>query len=194
MSQFLNRAFGTRPAQRIYTGPDATEEFDRLKKKERRASEYPYEWISPPPESIRVHQKASIAPPAATTETLVLSYEVQGNYKFYLTGLFQQLIGGTANVPGDGQIAWNWTINTTVGAITATQGYYLQGFTETLSAGSGNFPLGNFQGGFNSPYVLAKPEELGPHDILRNTVIVNSTVSAGGGRFVSLIDGWLVKL
>jgi len=153
---------------------------------------YPYSWLQPPPEAERVHVPGSIALPAANTQTLVVSYQVPGNRYFWLVALIQMYVGGnqgSAVLPGDGNIAWSLDVNFAVG-VTTPPGYTLQGFGETLSAGKGNFPYGNFQVGLNSPYQLQKPELLEPNDILYSKVTVSATPS--GGRLVTILDGWLV--
>jgi len=159
----------------------------------KRKALYPYAWTVPPPDADRVHQRGSIAVPAASTVTLILSYQVPANRFFWLTGLIQLYLGGTSSVtvPGDGNIAWDLDVNIPVG-VTSLQGYQVQGFSETLAAGNGDFPYGNFSSGLNSPYPLAKPELLGPEDTLRSKASVTSTVNSNGGRLVTVFDGWLV--
>lgn len=179
---------------RILNGREALTAAAKQKRRERRYSDVPYEWLYPPPESDRVHVKGSIALPAASTETLVISYQVPANRRFYLSHLVQLYLGGSSTTPGDGLLAWNLSVNIPVGVTTSLQGYYVNGFSEALSAGNGDFPLGNFQSGINSPYQLVKPEELGPEDTLRLTVNVNSVSTPTGGRIIGLFEGWLVEL
>jgi hypothetical protein len=179
---------------RVLNGPEAARVEDRKRELLKRKDLHPYTWLNPPPESIRVHAKGAIAIPAANTPTQVLSFQVPNNMFFWFTHVLQLYIGGnqgTGVLPGDGTIAWDWDVNLEVGG-TNPSAYQIQGFSEILgTVGKGNFPLGNFQVGLNSPYPLVKPELLGPEDILRNKVTVNATPA--GGFFVAMADGWLVK-
>lgn len=158
---------------------------ERLARPLERKAAFPFEWSYPPPNAIRVHQSASIATPAANTQTQVLAYEVPLNFTFYFTALIRLWIGGTGTViPGDGAILWVLDVNVPVG-VTSPQGYPVQGFSDS-------FPYGNFSAGFYNPYPLVMPEVLKTGDTLRSKVTVNNTPS--GGRMVTILDGWLVKL
>lgn len=181
--------------QRVFTSTEQIRAANRLREIQKRKESYPYAWAVPPPDADRVHAKGSIGVPAASTVTQVLAYTVPANRWFWLTSIIQLYLGGTSTVttPGDGQIAWDLDVNIPVG-ITSPQGYQVQGFSEILTAGLGDFPYGNFQQGLNTPYQLSKPELIDPEYTLRSKVTVNSTVNANGGRFVSIFQGWLVPV
>lgn len=179
--------------RRVLNGPDLIRAESKVRELLKRKEAYPYAWQVPPPDADRVHAKGSIAVPAAATVTQILAYTVPANRWFWLTGLIQLYLGGASTVttPGDGQIAWDLDVEIPVGVVNVN-GYQVQGFSEQLSAGNGDFPYGNFQSGLNSPYMLSKPELIGPEKTLRSKVTVNSTVNGNGGRFVSIFEGWLI--
>lgn len=177
---------------RVLTAGEQRAAADKRRALYRRKDLYPYSWTVPPPEAERVHAKGSIALPSQNTATEVLKYQVPANRFFWFTAVIQLYNGGNATslVVGDGSIAWDLSVNIPAGVTNSLQGYQINGFSEALSAGLGNFPYGNFQGGLNSPYPLVKPELLGPQDTLRSVVTVGATPS--GGRIIAVFDGWLI--
>lgn len=179
---------------RVLSGPDLIRAETRVRELMKRRELSPYPWQVPPPDADRVHAKGGIGVPAANTVTQILAYTVPANRWFWLTGLIQLYLGGTSTVttPGDGQIAWDLDVDIPTG-IASPQGYQVNGFSEILgTVGLSNFPYGNFQQGLNTPYLLSKPELIGPEKTLRSKVTVNSTVHSNGGNFVTIFDGWLV--
>ena len=179
---------------RVLTAVEQNRAAEKRRAIYRRKDLYPYSWSVPPPEAERVHERGSIATPSANTVTQILSFQVPCNRFFWFTHILQLYLGGTSTVTtaGDGQIAWDLDVNIPVGVTNSLQGYQLRGFSETLVAGNGDFPYGNFQSGLNSPWQLVKPELIGPENTLRSKVSVNTTVAGNGGRFVTIFDGWLI--
>jgi hypothetical protein len=172
----------------MVSGVEAIKAADKLRRQQTNRDLWPYDWVFPPPDSQRVHAEASIAISALTpgTEAQVLSYQVQGNYRFMLNGLVQLYVGQSAFVPGDGNISWALDVNIPVG-ITSPQGYPVQGFTPS------GIPKGAYFSGVYAPYPLApKPEVIGPNDTLRSKVTITAQITTG--RIIAIFDGWLLPL
>ena len=177
--------------RRIVSGVEALAALEELERRvQDRRDQWPYPWVFPPPDSERVHQEGTLdvstLTPAIAAQ--VLSYEVQGNYRFRLNGLVLLYVGSGVFTPGDGNIVFGLDINVPIG-VTSLQGYPVQGFDNS------GIPKGAYQSGVYAPYPLApKPEVIGPEDTLRAKVTVSAGIQGAGGRVLAIFDGWLEPL
>lgn len=177
--------------QRVVSGPEALEAVRGLERQRQdRRDQWPYEWVFPPPDSERVHQEGTVDVTTLTAATagLVLSYEVQGNYRFYLNGLVLLYIGNGIFTPGDGNVVFGLDINVPIG-VTSLQGYPVQGFDNS------GIPKGAYANGIYAPYPLGpRPEIIGPENTLRAKVTASAAIVASIGRVLAIFDGWLAPL
>jgi hypothetical protein len=168
---------------RILTAPIATKVAKYLERLQKQRDEWPYWWKFPAPDATRVHKEGVIVAPAAATQTIINQYQVPSGYKFALQFLTQIYIG-SGFTPGSGDITWVLDINNTLAG--AIQGFPVQGFQSTL------VPYGGYQNGVFAPWMLAKPEIIGPLDVLRSKVTTTAAITPGAPNFfISIFDGLL---
>jgi hypothetical protein len=169
------------PVDSPLTGPSANFSVRAL---EQRRKDWPYDWIYPPENSIRVRASNSIAAPAAATQTVVLAYTVPAGYYFVMAGLVQTLVitVGSAFVQGSGSVTWTIDVNTQIG-ITGPIGYPVQGFTnEVVTLGSTVIP-----------WPLVRPDEFNENDVIRSKITTTAAITAGAGNyFTSMFLGWIL--
>lgn len=175
-------------AARMMSGVESIKAAEKLRKLEDHRALWPYDWIFPPPEAQRVHQEAAV--PVSTlvagTQAQILQYQVQGNYRFMLSGLVQLYIGQSAFTPGDGNVVWALDVNIPVG-VTSPQGYPVQGYSPS------GIPKGAYVSGIFAPYPLSpQPEILNPLDTLRSKVTISGQITTGS--IIAIFDGWLLPL
>ena len=170
---------------RVVTGAEAIQAAEALAKLQRNRDLWPYPWSFPPPDGERVHVEGIIAAPAAATQTVVASYQVDNGFNFILDSIIT-IYTGSGFILGAASIAWVLDINQPLGS-NVVQGYPVQGFQ------SSNIPKGGLQGGVFAPYKLAKPEILAPTDTLRSKVTTTVDIPAGAPNyFISIFDGWKI--
>ena len=182
--------FLSSPARRMISGTEAVKAADKLRKLQSNRDLWPYEWVYPPPDSERVHAEGTVDVSTLTAGVagLVLSYQVQNNYRFMLNGLVLLYIGSGTFTPGDGNVVFGLDINVPIG-VTSLQGYPVQGFDNS------GIPKGAYQSGVYAPYPLApRPEFIGPSDTVRAKVTVSAGIQGAGGRVLAIFDGWLLPL
>lgn len=176
--------------KRVVSGVEQIRAAAKLAKLQRNRDLWPYEWVFPPADRERVHQEgtADVSTMTAGSANLVLSYQVQNNYRFMLNGVVLLYIGNGVFVPGDGNMVFGLDVNAPIG-VTSLQGYPVQGFD-----GSG-IPKGAYASGVYAPYPLAPcPEIIGPSDTLRAKVTPSAGIVASTGRVIAIFDGWLLPL
>jgi len=148
----------------------------------RMPKDWPYDWIYPPENSIRVRQSASIAAPANATQTVVLSYTVPTGYRFCMTHIVQ-VFTGSGFVAGSGSITWVLDVNVQIG-LTTPLGNVVQGFASEV------VPLGSFSYG---PWPLLRPELFDENDVVRHKVTTTAAITPGAPNyFTSMFLGWLL--
>lgn len=183
--------FKPAPVRRVLNGVESIDEAHEIQRRNKRFEQWPYEWKFEPPDSERVHVEGNIdvQTVVAGTQTIVLEYQVQNNYRFWFVALVQIYVGQSGFTPGDGNIVWFLDINTPLVAgatIQSLQGYPVQGFDRS------GLPKGGFATGFFAPWRLRKPEELAPLDTLRSKVTITPQISQG--QLISIFEGWLVPV
>jgi hypothetical protein len=148
---------------------------------------WPYTWIYPPEEAIRVFQDNSIVAPANGAQTQVLSYTVPNGFQFVMSHVLQVFSQSAPNfVPGSGQVTWVLDVNQPIGT-TVVQGYSVNGYSSKV------IPLGSLTSG--SPWPLVRPEQFRPQDTIRSKVTTVSPIPVGGlNFFTSAFIGWLMPL
>ena len=161
----------------ILDGPSSVIALDELRELRSRKSEWPYNYLFPPPGAIRVTAGAdasgTLAVPAPATPTLGLAYTVDEGFYFALEALVVLYIGGAAN-PGD--FTWTLTVDNSPG-VGGFQAQNVQGFTNV------DVPLGTLQ----IPWPLECPELYNANDTIR---VILTNVNLQGGFFKSMLLGW----
>lgn len=170
-------------AARSLLGVEAIQAADKLRKRQKRVSDWPYVHIFPPPDSIPLHQISSAAVPAMAATAVVLSYQVPEGLRAYLIGILGDYSGGTAFTPGD--LLWTVTQNRPTG-IADVQGAPVQGLISLP------VPLGQWQYGVWWP--LPRAYVFQPETVIRSTVLnVTGNIPAGAPNYlVSGFFGYLV--
>lgn len=176
------------PLRRVLSGIDAIRQAHEKQRRFKRLEEWPYIWVHPPPDSVRVHVEGSIDVQTMVpgNQAEILEYQVQNNYDFFFNELVQLYVGQSNFTPGDGNIVWNLDVNIPLGVV-APQGYPIQGYDNS------GIPKGGFATGVFAPYRLGpNPEPLGPSDILRSKATISANITIG--RLVTIFDGWLYPI
>jgi hypothetical protein len=99
-------------ALRVFTGVDAVQAADVVRRDASNREKWPYMHVYPPVNAEPVHVIASVATPALAATVIVLAYQVPSGFRFYLRSIIQTYEGG-AWVPG--QALWTIDRNTPVG-------------------------------------------------------------------------------
>lgn len=144
---------------------------------QRQREKWPYLHVFPPPNSIPVHEIASIPVPVAGTPTLVVAVSVPPLHRFYLQAILQVFTGG-AFLPGDAQ--WTVNVNTTIGS-PSVQGMPVQGLIAV------DVPLGSITAG--NQWEFRRAYEFESLDLVQSVV---TNVNLAGGFFTSGFFGYFV--
>jgi hypothetical protein len=165
-------------------GPASVIAANLIRERREQQTQWPYPWIYPPPEAIRVTAGAdtsgSLLVPAAATPTQGLLYTVDEGFQFCLDRLVVEYIAaGQVGAWNPGDATWSITANQPVG-VTSFQGYVVQGFSAV------DVPLGSLQ----IPWPLEMPELFDAGDQVR-VVFTNTNLAQGAGNtFKSILLGW----
>lgn len=162
-------------------GNDQIKSADQLRQERNNRTDWPYEHLFPPSNSIPVNEitRTPVAVPAMAATALVLAYRVPSGMRFIMSGVVQNVYGA-AFTPGDG----TWTIdkNTPIG-IPDSQKMPMQGLVNIP------VPLGSFETGI--PWKFARPYEFAPLDLVQSKF---TNVSSGASLLVSAFLGYLLPV
>jgi hypothetical protein len=166
---------------RILSGPETVIAADKLRLLETNKALWPYDWVFPSKNAIRVTGsdsgiKAIVAPPNGVATTVV-QYTVPTGFRFIMTGILRWF-QGTGFVMGSGNALWSMDIN--LGS------YIAQGLSKTpITMGS---PQQEFQFGFP----CSAPEVFKSLEVLRDQVITTADIVPGAPNyFIGGFFGWL---
>lgn len=169
---------------RILSGPDTVKAADQLRKKETNKALWPYDWIFPSKDAIRVTGSdrgiQSIPSPLPGVPTPVVTYTVPTGFRFIFCGILRWT-NATGFIQGSGNVLWTLDIN--LGS------YIAQGLALTpISMGSpdsGEWQLG---------YPKSAPQVFKSLEVLRDQVTTDpggSVASGAPNYFVGGFFGWL---
>ena len=167
-------------ALRVLSGSDAMRAAEDLRRQKAKESDWPYEHLFPPRNSIPVNggttgvQAANV--PAAGGTAVIATFQVPSGFKFIMTGIWQCFNG--VFVPGDS--LWTLTVNPAGGA----QANPVQGLIQVP------VPLGSWV--YGVPWLFERPYEFAPLDLLSDSA-KNVNLSAGPpNQYVSGFFGYLL--
>ena len=161
-------------------GPSSIAAADEVRKLREQKSEWPYNYLFPPPGAIRVTAGAdssgTLVVPVAGTPTEGLVYTVDEGFLFALEALVV-IYANAETLPGD--FTWSLTLNAP-GGVTDFQALTVQGFAGV------DVPLGTLQ----IPWPLECPEVFNPNDRIA-VLFNNANLTSGAGNFFKAIFlGW----
>jgi len=138
--------------------------------------------LSPSQNAIDIYVSNSLAAPAPTVLTVLLSYQVPSGHQFALTGVMWNFdrVGGF--IPGSGDIIWTLDVNNplTPSAL-AIAGRYVQGFGAELA------PIGSYE----IPWRFSRPRIFAPSDLIQLKVLTTIAIVQNSGNFNSRFIGYL---
>lgn len=138
--------------------------------------------LSPPKSGIDIYVSGSVAAPAPTVLTLLLSYQVPSGHQFALTGVMWVFDPQGGWVPGSGDIMWTLDVNNPLSPSSlAIAGRYLQGF------GSEMMPIGSY----DKPFWFSLPRIFAPSDLIQLKVLTTIAIAQNSGNFNSRFIGYL---
>src|SRR5271157_1295602 len=138
--------------------------------------------LSPSKNAIDIYVSGSLAAPAPTVLTLLLSYQVPSGHQFALTGVMWTFDPIAGFVPGSGDIIWTLDVNNplTPSAL-AIAGRFVQGFGSELS------PIGSYE----KPWWFSRPRIFAPSDLIQLKVLTTVAIAQNSGNFNSRFIGYL---
>ena len=139
--------------------------------------------LSPSQNAIDIYVSNSLAAPAPTVLTVLLSYQVPSGHQFALTGVMWNFEGPPGGfVPGSGDIIWTLDVNNplTPSAL-AIAGRYIQGFGSELA------PIGSYE----KPWWFSRPRIFAPSDLIQLKVLTTIAINQNSGNFNSRFIGYL---
>ena len=167
---------------RIYTGREALEAAEALRREVENRDRWPYPHVYPPPNSTPVNKITSPAVnvPAAgpANQVTVLEYTVPSGKRFIMQGIIQQEIGATF-LPGDG--TWLVDQNTPL-VLTSVQSSPVPYLSDLI------VPLGSFS---FEPFPFKRAYEFEPLTVLRSK-FTNVNLGEDSGKLVSGFFGYLI--
>jgi len=164
-------------AQRFLSGADSVKATARLTEQFTNRALWPYPWIFPPKDALKVMPFGVIPAPAPATTTAILVYQVPTGFNFACLGLLQDF-QGTGFIPGSGNALWDLLLNPGV------QNLAVEGCAQVP------FNYGKVTAGvwypFPSPVVFAS------NDTIQSQVTTTADIAAGSPNyFISQLFGWL---
>jgi hypothetical protein len=167
-------------ALRVFTGVDAVQAADVVRRDASNREKWPYMHVYPPVNAEPVHVIGTEFTPALGATVIVLAYQVPSGFRFYLRGIIQTYEGGNF-VPG--QALWTIDRNTPVG-VPNFQAQVEQGLTAVPVR------VGSF-----APFTVdefARAYEFEPLDIVRSKA-TNVALGVGSpNAFTTGFFGYLV--
>lgn len=177
----------------ILAGPSANLAQRAINHQVARKSDWPYEYIFPPPQSKRVEPEGIIAAPSVGVQTQVLQYQVPDGCQFAFTALIAVYTGSGFTL-GSTDITWTLDINTPLPTVSGAplQGYPVQSMSPSnIPKGGIAFSASGPQSVYD-PWPLPMVEFLGPKDILRSKVTTGATITPGAPNyFITIFCGWI---
>src|ERR1039457_6361797 len=80
--------------RRIFTGVDAVQAADAVRRDTSNREKWPYMHVYPPVNAEPVHVIGSVVTPALAATVIVLAYQAPSGFRFYLRGIIQTYEGG----------------------------------------------------------------------------------------------------
>lgn len=166
----------------VLSGPAAVKAASQLKLQHDKATQWPFNWVEPPPGSRQVFVRGFLPMPAVGVDTQVLLYKVPDSVQFVLSGIVFEAGPVTAVSPGD--VLFTLDVDQPVGAVSA-QGVGFTGYSAVP------FNLGTRQ----IPWPIAP----GENDVLRSNnqvrvKVTNVNAAAGSPQYVlAILRGYTMK-
>lgn len=156
-----------------FSGVSSIESADKVRQRADARNDWPYNHLFPPPSSTTVNQitQTPVLTPALAGTAVALAYRVPSGSRFIMTGIIQNVFGGTVN-PGD----FAWTVYRNPGG--GSQQMPVQGLISVP------IQLGSFA--FGVIWEFTRPYEFEPLDLIQSFVLNNS-----GGVGYQLVSAFL---
>jgi hypothetical protein len=162
---------------RMLSGADAVRAAAKIRALKGNLASWPYPWLFPQEDALKVMQFGVIPAPVAATTTPVLIYQVPTGFNFALVGILQDF-QGNGFIPGAGNALWDLLLNP------GAQNLAVEGIAQVP------FNYGSIANG--KWWEFPAPEVFVSNDTLQSQITTTADIAAGAPNyFISQLLGFL---